>query len=408
LWPKSYFTSLYNATKWPEATLHHIRDPSHVKGILVDHAASFEKAPLSQAFLAPVLGSGILTAQGERWSSQRRIAAPALKKGTLERLAPFINSAARDLCSRLSSRKGDGECLMFPELSRFAFEVINKLLFGDSRASLSHGVVAAAFSTYLEALGEDSEAAHRAVGALQEACSAAMAQRGADAAKSDDLLSHLERSSCSHGGPLTHEEVRDNIITFILAGHETTAVAAAWTLYLLALNPDVQSAAFDEVISVAADGDFSIQNTADMALLRRVISESLRLYPPVASTWRIALQDIELDGCTLLKGSVANILFYPLHRHEALWTDPNRFCPARFLSGEAASRHKYAFTPFSVGPRVCIGAHLATLELLVLVAHVLRNFVLLPSKTSDARPIVRITLRPSDEMPLVLKRREAQ
>ena len=219
-----------------------------------------------------------------------------------------------------------------------------------------------------------------------------------------DLLTLLlEASDPQTGTGLTHEEVRANVVTFIGAGHETTANALTWSLYLLSLSPEWRE-------RLAAEADRVLAGPIEQALdglveTRAVIEEAMRLYPPVASLSREALGPDDLCGRRIRKGALIIVSPWVLHRHELLWRDPGSFDPSRFLPGARETIDRFAYLPFGAGQRVCIGAAFSLQEAVIVLAHVMRSFALTPAPGQKIEPVQRITLRPRDGLRLRLERR---
>jgi cytochrome P450 len=219
----------------------------------------------------------------------------------------------------------------------------------------------------------------------------------------DILTLLLEARDPETGEGLSEVEVRANILTFIAAGHETTANSITWSLFLLSQSPEwcgrVQVEADREL-----DGD--VDGLADRLVeTRAVIDEANRLYPPIAAISRAALGPDELAGEPIGRGTMVVIAPYVLHRHRSLWADPDRFDPRRFLGDAREAIDRFAYLPFGVGPRICIGASLALQEASIVVAAILRHFTLELAPGHVVSPIHRVTLRPSGGLPMIVRRR---
>jgi cytochrome P450 len=216
-----------------------------------------------------------------------------------------------------------------------------------------------------------------------------------------DLLSALIAArDPDNGKGLSDEEVGANIVTFIGAGHETTANVLTWTLYLLSQSPDIRAEvereadeAGDDVVAAALDGE-------RLAMTRAVIEESMRLYPPVASLTRAAIEPDVAAGVAIPKGAIVVMPPYVIHRHKKLWDRPNLFLPERFLPGRRESIDRYAFLPFGAGPRICIGLQFAMVEAMIALATLSRSLRFDHAGNAPPEPQQRITLRPKDGMPM--------
>jgi cytochrome P450 len=212
----------------------------------------------------------------------------------------------------------------------------------------------------------------------------------------------LDARDPDSGNGLDDVEIVDTLLTFIAAGHETTALALTWTFYLLSLYPEVEAAMLAE-IDAAGGLDIGPEALTGLGLCRRVVSEALRLYPPAPTLLRSPARPVRLAGRTLRPGELIFLPIYAIHRHRALWSDPDRFDPDRFLPDAVAARHRYAWLPFGAGPRGCIGMGFAMLEAVAILARLLPRFRFEPRRAP--LPIAKITLRPTAGMPVRLRKR---
>ncbi len=198
---------------------------------------------------------------------------------------------------------------------------------------------------------------------------------------------------------MTDDEVADNLLTFIAAGHETTAVALSWTLRLLAEHPPLADRLRDEVAALTAGNPLAPAQIARLTLTRQVVQEAMRLYPPAAALVRRATRDVTLAGLPVAAGTAVYVPIYALHRRAALWPDPDRFDPERFAPDQVRARHRYAYLPFGGGPRICIGAGFAMLEAVAILATLLPAIDLARPTGARPAPLLRITLRPAGGLP---------
>ncbi len=192
------------------------------------------------------------------------------------------------------------------------------------------------------------------------------------------------------GRKMTVDELRDNLLTFIVAGHETTALTLAWSLYLCAFDPKIQAAARAEAQSALGDRAATTADIANLPLIRRIVDEALRLYPPAAFLARTAQKPDTLCGREVRKGDTIILPIYALHRHHALWSDPDRFDPDRFLTPPT----RFAYLPFGDGPRICIGASFALQEAVIILATLLARFKYTLIEGKSPKPVMILTLRP--------------
>jgi cytochrome P450 len=233
---------------------------------------------------------------------------------------------------------------------------------------------------------------------------ALIARRGAEIARNpssapNDLLTLLLTTRDPEGGALFGpDEVYDNVMTFIFAGHETTANALAWTLYLLSQFPDVDARVAKEV--AAAGGD-----TAKLTYTRMVLEESLRLYPPAPFVSRDSVAADRVGPVDIRAGTSVLISPWIIHRHRALWDDPDYFDPERFAPGRRENIHRFAYIPFGAGPRICIGMGFAMQEALIVLAAIVRDWRLSLVPGHPVAPLARLTLRPEFGLKMVPHRR---
>ncbi|MEJ0047957.1 MAG: cytochrome P450 [Rhodospirillales bacterium] len=218
-----------------------------------------------------------------------------------------------------------------------------------------------------------------------------------------DLLAHLARAQDPETGtPMDRDRVIDNILTFILAGHETTALALTWTFYLLSHHPAVATATRDEVQAVTGGAPVTAAHLDGLVLTRQVIMEAMRLYPPAGVIGRIAMRDLNVGGLPIATGTLVLVPIYAIHRHRTLWQEPERFDPERFMPAATAARHRYAYLPFGAGPHTCIGMNFALIEAIVILATVLQGAGLRLRPGHDPGMRLRITLRPARGMPMTV------
>ncbi|MDB5643528.1 MAG: Cytochrome, partial [Hyphomicrobiales bacterium] len=224
-----------------------------------------------------------------------------------------------------------------------------------------------------------------------------------DDTRADLLTLLLSAADPDTGARLSEHEVRANILTFIGAGHETTANALTWTCYLLSQSPHWRERAEAEVDELLREG--ASPGPEDLPVVRAVLEEALRLYPPAASLTREAIRADTIGGVRVAPGTRIVVSPWLVHRHKRLWTDAGLFDPARFLPGARESIDRFAYLPFGAGPRICIGMGFAMQEAVILMAHVLKNFRLDPAPGHVVEPVQRVTLRPKGGMPMILRKR---
>ncbi len=398
-------------------------DPAAVRRIFLDNAANYRKDDLQLRVLRPGLGNGLLTSEGEDWRLQRRSLAPLFSPRQVAEFAPAMQKVAQATVERLSLRR-DGAVADVGELmSRMALEVLERTLFSQGLGRET-SAFQRAVSSYFDSFGRvdplDLIRApsflprlgrlrgrpaltffDRAVDAIIDNRKALL-DRGAEPPR-DLLTLLLAAKDPETGRGMRDADVRANIVTFIGAGHETTANALTWTLYLISQSPEWRERAEAE-----ADRTFDPERpaaTEGCEALRAVFEEALRLYPPAAILSRQAIADDELLGVHIPAGAVIAVSPYVLHRRRGLWDNPDAFDPSRFLGERRERIDRFAYIPFGAGPRVCIGMPFALQEGIILLANLLRAFRFDLVDGHPVMPRQRVTLRPRGGMKMHVKRR---
>lgn len=391
-----------------------VNDPAAVRRVLVDRARDYGKATIQYRALSLVTGEGLLTAETGPWRRQRRLVQPAFHHSTLDALAGHIDEAVQRVIDAWSRAGGlvDADAAMMTA----ALDVVGRALFGTDLS----GDAARLAQATLDALDVvvararvpitppswvptpgNRRLAH-ANRALDTAVRAMVDQRRAQpAAVPADMLDLLLAARDEDGDALTTTEIRDQMVTFIVAGHETVASALTWALAYLAVEPSWQERIAVEAVRVLGDRPLTLSAVDAMPVTRAVIDEVLRLLPPAWLITRRAEVDDELAGHRIPAGSLIICSPYLLHRHPAAWRDPLRFDPDRFITGE---RERMAFMPFGAGPRLCIGRDFAYVESVLMLAALARRFTWTsPAGLPEINPLV--TIRPRVPLELALSSR---
>jgi cytochrome P450 len=323
-------------------------------------------------------------------------------------LAPVMTAAAERACARLAAAEGRAADL-YAEMVAATFEVISDVTFSDSAGfdrqavhrAIEGYISQTAKVSFLDVIGAPAWVPRPsrliASGAMREMkrlADGSIDRRRAEGAKPvPDLLDLLmEGSDPKTGRRMTTAELRDNLLTFIVAGHETTALTLAWSLYLCAFDDGVQAAARAEAQAVLGDRAATAADLAALPLTRRIVDEALRMYPPAAFLSRTAQAEDRLCGQQIRPGDTVILPIYALHRHHLLWADPDRFDPARFADPRAIDR--FAYLPFGDGPRICIGASFALQEAVIVLATLLARFRFARVPGKEPKPVMILTLRP--------------
>jgi cytochrome P450 len=421
-WPEAVYQTPYSRIRTVGRTTHFLRMPEHVKGVLVDYPDAFAKSPFQLGILGPLTGQGLLTAEGDAWRFQRRAASPAFNIEALRALVPVFVSAGENAADRLLAEPASAPRDVLEDMQRATLEVIVETILGGASDAFSFERVAAAVSDYVESLGRPDpldilgappfiprirgRRGRRAARLLRAAAQAAVAGRGGALAPRRDFLEQLMLARDPEtGAGLSPDELRDNVVTFIAAGHETTALALTYALYLIANAPDVQARLVEEVGRICGDGPITAEAVERMEYHEMTLKEAMRLYPPVAAIDRVCLRDVSIGEIAVRRGDLVLLLIYPMHRHALLWEQPEAFLPERFSAAAARGRHRFQFLPFGGGGRVCIGSKFAYLEAAAILAALVRRLAFLPNPAHKVHPRLMITLRPDRGMPLYVRPR---
>jgi cytochrome P450 len=395
-----------------------VRHPEDVHHVLVKNHGTYGKKTIGYEKLRLFLGQGLVTSEGEFWRRQRRIAQPAFHRKRIASFAQVMSDMADDMVRGWQPAIDRGQPVdMSPEMMRVTLRVIaNTLLSID--VERRERDIADAISELLEmferALGQVlpiheklPTRTHRrwqaAMDVLNDLVNGTIAERRSSGARSEDLLDMLMYATDEETGErMTDQQLRDEVMTMFVAGHETTANALSWTMYELSRHPEVVAKLHAELDTVLEGRNPRLEDLPKLAYTGQVFDEAMRLHPPVWLLARSVHGQDELRGMRINEGSYLFISQYAVHRHPEFWPDPERFDPERFAPEAKKRRHRYAFIPFSAGPRICIGNQFAEMEGRLILARMMRDLdvSLAPGQTIVPEPI--ITLRPRDGVKLRL------
>jgi len=391
-------------------------EPELIQRVLLDNAANYVKPDIVKKLLRATIGRGLLSSDGELWRDQRRIVAANFAPAPVDGLIPVFAGAAEAELSGWQAGKVD----MAAAATATTMRIIADSLFAcDTRLTTSKAVdhIKAALDGVSEARMQallglpimpwslKGKRARAGQVYLRETLGQVVKDRGPDGGPDDFLGGLIRALNAKFSAEEAFALAVDNAATFYLAGHETTANALAWTLFLLAEQPALQEEAASEAQAALAQGEADPGLPDRLPLLRRVLEESLRLYPPAPRFDRQAAAADRLGDHEVAAGDIVSIWPWLLHRHRALWDDPDVFDPDRFLPDAKAGRHRFQYIPFGGGPRLCVGMRFATIEALTVLAHWLRGWSFAPMPGREVRASGMITLRPAGGLPLILARR---
>lgn len=387
---------------------HMVMDPEAIRRMLLEQLDIYPKSLVTKNLLRPAIGDSLFIAEGAHWRWQRRAAAPVFSHRNVMNLGPVMTAAAERSCERIAAA-GPRAIDMAADMVRTTFDVIADVTFsGDG--SFDAGAVHNAINDYIGEAGKISlfdilgfpdwvprPGRIMSGGAVNQmkriADQAVEARRARGPQGVPDLLDLLlDGEDPETERRMNTAELRDNLLTFIVAGHETTALSLGWALYLCAFDQQVQDRARTQAQEVLQGRAATAGDIEHLPLIRQIIDEALRLYPPAGIISRTAMAEDTLCGREVHKGDTVMIPIYALHRNHLLWDDPDAFRPERFADRKAIPR--YAFLPFGDGPRICIGASFAIQEAVIVLATLLSRFRFTPVAGRDPDPVMILTLRP--------------
>ncbi|MGC1417887.1 MAG: cytochrome P450 [Candidatus Acidiferrum sp.] len=392
--------------------VHLLNHPDHVEHVLQSHARNYDKATRSSSKIRLISGDGLLTSNGDVWQRQRRLMQPSFHRQRIAGLASQMTTLTAEMLQRWQAHGATGEPLeLASEMMRLTYTIVGKTLLGaDVGGDLSgveHAmevVLTHTFQSWGNILDLPAFVPtpanlrfRRAMQVLDQIVYGIIAaHRAGNSAKSDLLSMLLDVRDEETGEGLSDLELRNEAITFLLAGHETTANALSWTFYLLSQNPEAERELRAELVAVLGGRVPAIENLPQLKFTTTVIQEAMRLYPPIWVIERRAIADDVIGGFHIPAGSSIVISPYVLHRNENFWPNAERFDPTRFSSKPRG------YIPFGSGPRFCIGAEFAMMEARLIVPMVMQAFHLELAPGHSVLPLPGITLRPKNGLQMML------
>ena len=420
---EALFDLPYRTVSWGGMRAAIVLDPALVEEVLLHKADAFGRGRVPQRLFRSIFPQGLLTVEGEVWRSQRRAAAPGFRAAMLDAHVPVMAQGAERAAAELSSG-GAGPTDVSAAMTSATFRIIREVLLAGDASSVSEAAMTGAVTAFMETgarldpiliMGWNwlprpgARKAREAVQTMRAGAQAALHARreglAAGEAHQDLLQLLLDARDPETGAALTEEELIDNILTFINAGHETTALALTWSLYLIANSPTIQEALAAEAQEVIGAGAVGAEHLSSLALHERVIKEAMRLYPPAAFMSRAVVRPVQVGPLTLEPGTAVTIPIYVMHRSRRYWENPEAFDPDRFLPERSEGRHRMLYMPFGGGARICIGARFAMMEATAVLATLTRRLRFSPNPAHKIMPRFQITLRPDGGMPLYVERR---
>lgn len=394
-----------------------ISHPESIKYVLQEHARNYNKDLVTYKMFQPMLGQGLLINDGPSWLHQRRLIQPAFHRKRLTTYGTLMIDATAAMLERWQACSERGMPLnMADEMMRLTLRIVGQALFtldlGQEASTIGPAV-----TTFLELLGDyvyrpfpplsvptpRNRRLQLAIHALDQVVYRTIAEHRTREPEERDLLSMLLSAQDEETGQrMNDRQVRDEVMTLLLAGHETTANTLAWTWYLLSQSPEIEHRLHAELNEVLGGRVPTVEDLPDLKYTRMVLEEALRLYPPACILSRKAIADDELQGYPIAANSMILISPYATHRHPALWEEPEQFVPERFTPERSAARPPYAYFPFGGGPRVCIGNHFAMMEAQLILSTVAQRYQLRLISGHPVEPQMLVTLRPRYGLPMTL------
>ena len=403
--------------KFPGPPAYLLSNPDHIEQVLVKNNRNFIKDRVTKQMLS-MLGNGLLTSDGDFWRRQRRLAQPAFHRERIENYAQTMVSYTQRM---LEGWRDGEERNVHHDLMGLTLEIAAKTLV-DADITDDAEEVGAALTTIMSRFSDQGNGVflrmipesvptpsnrrfRRANQKLEEFIYGIIEERRRSGRDTGDLLSMLLHARDEDGGRMGDEQLRDEVMTIIMAGHETTAIALSWTFYLLGHHPHVEEKLHDEIKAALGGGPPSVADLPHLPYTDAVVKESMRLYPPAWAIGREALEDCEIGGFHVPAKTQMFISQYVVHHDPRNFENPEAFSPERWADDLEKRLPKFAYFPFGGGPRLCIGRSFAKMEANLLLATIAQRFRLdlLPGQCPTPQP--SITLRPKGGLQVTLEKR---
>ncbi len=411
----------------PGRRVYIVNQPELIKRVLVDDAEKFPKARMISDMLELLLGDSIFVSNGEVWRRQRRMMDPAFAQARIKIVFDLMLDAADALFTRMDAKANGGEMIVDEEMMHVAADIIFRTIFSRPLESEEARLIFAAFTRFQEAAFAKGmtravglpgwvsyfgqKKAKRAAREIRDVLDAIVKARfdsfhsGKAQTHQDILQSLVSVKDTETGTYFDLRELCEQVAMLFLAGHETSASALAWTLYLIAMDQPVQERMHAEAIAIFGKKAPRFQDMKQLEVTRKAFAEALRLYPPVAFLPRSAASACTMRDKALPVDSIVSVSPWLIQRHRRYWAEPDAFDPDRFDRPETVEAQRHCYLPFSKGPRVCLGASFALQEAALIVSGLVRRFKFEPVDGFEPRPIARLTVRSENGIRLRVSRR---
>ncbi|MEV1121166.1 cytochrome P450 [Actinosynnema sp. NPDC049800] len=397
-------------------TLYFFNHPEHAKHVLADNAANYHKG-IGLVHARRALGDGLLTSEGELWRKQRKATQPAFQHKRIAQQAGAVAESAGRLVDRLRAGVNGTPLNLMDEMTGLTLDVLGRTLLSEDLSEfeqVGHAFEAVQDQAMFEMVSMSAVPMwvplphqlrfRKARKELRRVVDELAARRVANGhADGDDVLSRVMASTAEEPDPaFGRQRLHDELVTVMLAGHETTASTLGWTFHLLDRHPEIKERVRAEAQSVLGDRMPTYEDLHGLRYTTMVVEEVMRLYPPVWILPRAAQADDEVGGYFVPKGADVLICPYTLHRHPAFWDEPDRFDPERFNPETTHNRPRYAYIPFGAGPRFCVGNHLGMMEATFTIAMIARELDLRTVPDYDVVPEPMLSLRIRGGLPMTV------
>jgi len=426
-WMDALYSRSYNMKmgeiRLPSSKLFMVNDLKEVKKIMIEKPNEFPKHEVLHEVLEPLLGNSIFTTNGEEWQRQRDLLVPGFKENNVESVFARMTQATDAMMERLSKEPNDQTFDIEPEMTLVTADIIFRAIMSTNIDEEEAKQVLTAFSGYqqkspfitlLRMFGlpnnfllrrfdrkriEEGKIIRRAIEKVIDQRSKAFEKDE----KEEDILNSVLETAAKSDKDFSVKEIADQIVMLFLAGHETSAAALTWTIYLVSLFPEEQDKLFDEITAVNADKAFGFRDVKEFKYLKQVFMESLRLYPPVGFFARQSEHETEMRGKKIKPKDAIIIAPWLIQRNENNWDTPHEFCPHRFDNGDPSERG--AYLPFGMGQRVCIGMSFAIQEAMLILATLIREYRFELEDGFEPQPVGKITIRSENGLRVKMTKR---
>lgn len=424
IWPEATFSLPIFAHRVFRRSIVVVNSPEAVKQIFVDGAALCEsKSAQQRSALEPLIGDGLFISHGETWRQRRKVVAPVTHISRLPELTVNITAGAQAKIGAWRTLPDGCEIDALAEMAHLTAGIICSTIFGLKLGEAASGTIISAFGLYQKLIGQLDvlsllgapdfmprfqgfrirAAARRIHHAIDTLIAVILND---DTAPETSLLRSMSQANLGESNaPMDRRAFRNEAAVLFMAGHETTANTLAWAWFLISQDPETERRLHTEVDGVLGDAAARFEDVPRLPFTRAIIEETLRLYPPVPLQTRQAAGEMTVEGCRIRRGDLIVLNAWLLHRHTKLWPDPDAFVPDRFMPGGSGIPSRYAYVPFSIGPRVCTGAAFGLTEAVLCLATLARHVRLRLKPGWTVEPVCRLSLRPGERLPMLIEHR---